>query len=107
MEVDQQFLEYVLKALVDYPDEIKILRQNDDLGVLLHVQCHKNDMGKIIGRKGATSSALRTLVRVVGMRNGARVNLKIDEPVDVDSELGRERARGAFAGVVEPEKVLS
>lgn len=101
MEVDQQFLEYVLKALVDYPDEVKISRHTDDLGVLLRVQCHKNDMGKIIGRMGATSSALRTLVRVVGMRNGARVNLKIDEPADAESELGRERARDAFGAVAD------
>lgn len=80
MESDQQFLEYVVKALVDNPDDVKINRTVDEMGVLLTLSVHKDDMGKVIGRSGATAKAIRTILRVVGMKNDARVNLKIDEP---------------------------
>ncbi len=80
MEQDQQFLEYVVKALVDNPDAVKIVRTVDEMGVLLTLVVHKDDMGKIIGRSGATAKAIRTVLRVVGMKNDARVNLKIEEP---------------------------
>lgn len=80
MEQDQQFLEYVVKALVDHPEEVKIKRTVDEMGVLLTLSVHKDDMGKIIGRSGATAKAIRTILRVVGMKNEARVNLKIEEP---------------------------
>lgn len=80
MERDQQFLEYVVKALVDHPEDIKITRVVDELGVLLTLGVHQDDMGKIIGRSGATAKAIRTLLRVAGMKNDARVNLKIEEP---------------------------
>jgi len=80
MERDQQFLEYVVKALVDHPEDVKITRTVDELGVLLMLAVHKDDMGKVIGRSGATAKAIRTVLRVVGMKNDARVNLKIEEP---------------------------
>jgi predicted RNA-binding protein YlqC (UPF0109 family) len=80
MEQDQQFLEYVVKALVDNPDDVKINRTVDEMGVLLTLSVHRDDMGKIIGRSGATAKAIRTVLRVVGMKNDARVNLKIEEP---------------------------
>src|SRR5580692_2018163 len=80
MERDQQFLEYVVKALVDNPDDVKINRTVDEMGVLLTLVVNKDDMGKIIGRSGATAKAIRTVLRVVGMKNDARVNLKIEEP---------------------------
>jgi len=80
MEQDQQFLEYVVKGLVDNPDDIKINRTVDEMGVLLTLTVHKDDMGKVVGRQGATAKAIRTLLRVVGMKNDARVNLKINEP---------------------------
>ena len=80
MERDQQFLEYVIKALVDNPDDVKIDRTIDELGVLLKLSVNRDDMGKVIGRSGATAKAIRTILRVVGMKNDARVNLKIDEP---------------------------
>ncbi len=80
MEQDQQFLEYVVKALVDFPDAVKIKRTVDEMGVLLTLTVHQDDMGKIIGRSGATAKAIRTVLRVVGMKNDARVNLKIEEP---------------------------
>lgn len=80
MERDQEFLEYVVKALVDNPDEVHVTRTVDEMGVLLTLDVHKDDMGKIIGRAGATAKAIRTLLRVVGMKYDARVNLKINEP---------------------------
>jgi predicted RNA-binding protein YlqC (UPF0109 family) len=80
MERDQQFLEYVIKSLVDKPEEVKIDRTVDEMGVLLKLTVNRDDMGKVIGRSGATAKAIRTILRVVGMKNDARVNLKIEEP---------------------------
>jgi hypothetical protein len=77
---DRQFLEYVVKELVDHPESVKVDRTVDEMGVLLTLNVHPEDMGKIIGRQGATAKAIRTLLRVVGMKNNARVNLKINEP---------------------------
>ncbi len=85
-EQDVQFLEYVVKALVDNPNDVKITRTVDEMGVLLTLSTNAADMGKIIGRMGNTAKAVRTLLRVVGMKNNARVNLKINEP-----EGGAER----------------
>lgn len=84
MDQDQIFLEYVVKALVDNPNDVKIRRTVDEMGVLLTLSVHKDDMGKIIGRSGATAKAIRTVLRVVGMKNEARVNLKIEEPEGSD-----------------------
>jgi uncharacterized protein len=81
MQPDQQFLEYVIKALVDNPDQVKVNRTVDEMGVLLTLEVGAADMGKIIGRQGNTAKAVRTLLRVVGMKNNSRVNLKINEPV--------------------------
>ena len=81
MEQDHAFLEYVIKALVDNPDAVEITRGVDEMGVLLTLTVSPDDMGKIIGREGNIAKALRTLLRVVGMKHNARVNLKINEPV--------------------------
>jgi predicted RNA-binding protein YlqC (UPF0109 family) len=81
MQTDQQFLEYVIKALVDNPDQVKVVRTVDEMGVLLTLEVGAADMGKIIGRQGNTAKAVRTLLRVVGMKHNSRVNLKINEPV--------------------------
>ncbi len=81
MEQDTQFLEFVIKALVENPQDVKINRTVDEMGVLMTLDVNPNDMGKIIGREGNTAKAIRTLLRVVGMKNNARVNLKINEPV--------------------------
>ena len=79
-ELDQEFLENVVKTLVDNPDKVEITRSVDEMGVLLTLKVAQDDMGKIIGRDGNTAKAIRTLLRVVGMKNNARVNLKINEP---------------------------
>lgn len=80
MEQDKEFLEYVVKALVDKPEAVKVDRKVDEMGVLITLKVDPADMGKIIGRSGNTAKAIRTLLRVVGMKNNARVNLKIEEP---------------------------
>jgi predicted RNA-binding protein YlqC (UPF0109 family) len=80
MHEDQQFLETLVKALVDHPEAVKTTRTVDEMGVLLMLDVHAEDMGKIIGRSGNTAKAIRTLLRVVGMKHDARVNLKINEP---------------------------
>jgi predicted RNA-binding protein YlqC (UPF0109 family) len=77
---DKEFLEYVVRSLVDNPDDVKVDRRVDEMGVLLTLDVNPDDMGKIIGRKGNTAKSIRTLLRVVGMKNNARVNLKINEP---------------------------
>ncbi len=80
MEGDTQFLDFVIKALVEHPEDVKINRVVDEMGVLLTLDIHAEDMGKVIGRSGNTAKAIRTLLRVVGMKHNARVNLKINEP---------------------------
>ncbi|MBI3572348.1 KH domain-containing protein [Candidatus Kaiserbacteria bacterium] len=81
MEPDQEFLEYVVKRLVEHPEAVVATRVIDQMGVLLTLTVHPDDMGKIIGKSGKTAEALRILLRVVGMKGNARVNLKINEPV--------------------------
>ncbi len=77
---DQEFLEYIVKSIVDHPDQAQITRTVDEMGVLLSLKVHPEDMGQVVGRQGSTARAIRTLLRIVGMKNNARVNLKIEEP---------------------------
>ena len=77
---DLDFLLYIVKALVDHPEDVKVERKVDEMGVLLSVRVHAEDMGQIVGRQGATARSIRSLVRIVGLKNHARVNLKIEEP---------------------------
>jgi predicted RNA-binding protein YlqC (UPF0109 family) len=79
-EKDQEFLEYIVKSIVDYPDDVKINRRIDPLGVLLELTINPADMGKIIGKGGQTAKAIRILLRVLGAKLNARLNLKITEP---------------------------
>jgi len=77
---DQAFLEYLVKSVVENPDKVEISRKVDEMGVLLTLKVAPQDMGLIVGRQGSTAKAIRSLLRIVGMRNNARVNLKIEEP---------------------------
>lgn len=97
---DKEFLENIVKALVTHPDEVKVDRKVDEMGVLLSLKVHPEDMGQIIGRQGSTARAIRNLVRIVGLKNHARVNLKIEEP-----EGGRKTKEGGKS-VEELEKEL-
>lgn len=77
---DQEFVAMIIKEIVNHPDDVVVTRTVDELGVLLSVKVHKEDMGLLIGRSGSTAKAIRILARIVGMRNNARVNLRIEEP---------------------------
>lgn len=77
---DQQFLEEIVKAIVNNPNDVKVLRTIDERGVLLTLDVNPQDMGYVIGRSGQTARSIRTLLKIVGAKNNARVNLKINEP---------------------------
>ena len=77
---DQDFVEFVVKHIVSKPEDVQVSRQVDEMGVLLSVKVNPEDMGLLIGRQGSTAKAIRTLARIIGMRNNARVNLRIEEP---------------------------
>ena len=79
-EADKEFLEFLAKSLVDHPDDVRVERKVDEMGVLLSLKVHPLDMGQVVGRQGATAKAIRALLRIVGIKNNARVNLKIEEP---------------------------
>lgn len=88
---DRDFLEFIIKSIVDHPEDVKVERKIDEMGVLLTLKVNPQDMGQVIGRKGSTSTAIRSLLRIVGIKNNARVNLKIEEP-----EGGRREERRSF-----------
>lgn len=101
-QLDQEFLEFVVKSLTDYPSDVKTERKVDEMGVLLTLHINAADMGKILGRQGNTAKAIRTLLRIVGLKNSARVNLKIAEPeggkgprMSRGEDRGESRGRGA------------
>lgn len=77
---DRDFVEYVVKQIVDHPEDVVVTRTVDDMGVLITLSVNKEDMGKIIGKSGQTAKSLRVLIRMVGSRSNERVNLKIAEP---------------------------
>ena len=77
---DQEFLEFTIKSMVDHPNDVKVTRSVDEMGVLLTLKVNPEDMGQIIGRQGSTAKAIRTLLRVIGAKHNARINFKIEEP---------------------------
>lgn len=94
-EMDKEFVEYVVKALVNNPEDVKVVRSVDDMGVLLELSVNPEDMGKVIGKAGATAKSIRTLLRVLGSRSDARVNLKIIEPEGSEGAPARDTAEHA------------
>lgn len=100
---DKDFLEYVVKSLVDSPSAVKIDRKVDEMGVLITLKVDPADMGKVIGRNGNTAKAIRTLLRVVGMKNNARVNLKIEEPEGSEWKERQASVRAASSKSVDEE----
>lgn len=102
---DLEFLEYVVTSLVDNPSKVKANRSVDEMGVLITLEVDPEDMGQIIGRNGQTASAIRTLLRVVGAKNNARVNLKIIEPEGSTRGQGRRAPREQSTDVVDDLKL--
>jgi predicted RNA-binding protein YlqC (UPF0109 family) len=91
-EIDQQFVEYVVKSLVNHPDDVSTDRKIDDKGVLITLHVNPEDMGYVIGKQGQTAQALRILLRTVGAKTNLKVHLRIYEP---------EGAKGAVAAPIE------
>ena len=77
---DKDFVEYIVKQIVNKPEAVEVTRKTDEMGVLIEVKVSPEDMGLLIGRSGSTAKAIRTLARIIGIRNNARVNLRIIEP---------------------------
>jgi predicted RNA-binding protein YlqC (UPF0109 family) len=80
--IDQQFVEYIVKSLVGYPDDVVVDRLIDEKGVLLTLTVNPEDLGRVIGKRGVTAQSLRTLLRALGTKNDARYNLKIENNDD-------------------------
>ncbi len=78
--IDQQFVEFIVKSLVSNPDNVQVERRIDEKGVLLELTVDPEDLGRVIGKRGATAQSLRTLLRALGTKNDARYNLKIVDP---------------------------
>ncbi|MBO7560611.1 KH domain-containing protein [Candidatus Saccharibacteria bacterium] len=93
--IDQQFVEYIVKTLVNNPDKVAVDRNIDEKGVLLSLTVDPEDVGRVIGKRGATAQSIRTLLRALGTKNDARYNLKI---VNTDNfESGKSEAPAAKA----------
>jgi uncharacterized protein len=97
---DQAFVEYVGKAIVNHPEDVKVERTVDDRGVLLTLHINQEDMGYVIGRQGQTARALRILLKTVGAKDDARVNLKIYEP----DEMRRQHQEGKASRPAAPRE---
>ncbi len=97
--IDQQFVEYIVKTLVNNPDKVVVDREIDERGVLLSLSVDPEDVGRVIGKRGATAQSIRTLLRVLGTKNGARYNLKVVNTDDIDGD-GRVRETRADAEAV-------
>jgi len=113
-EIDQQFVEYVIKSLVGKPDAVQIERRVDEKGVLLELTVDPEDLGRVIGKRGATAQSLRTLLRALGTKNGARYNLKIidngephERSSDNKDEKPAEKPPKAKSNDAEPETIIS
>jgi predicted RNA-binding protein YlqC (UPF0109 family) len=96
------FLEYLVKSIVDNPNDVRVDRKVDEMGVLLTLKVNAGDMGQVVGRNGSTAKAIRTLLRIVGIKHNARVNLKIEEP---EGGRGPRRTASASASAMDDLKL--
>ena len=106
--IDQQFVEYIVKTLVNNPDKVEVERTIDEKGVLLALTVDPEDVGRVIGKRGVTAQSIRTLLRALGTKNDARYNLKIvnsDEHAPASSTPAREEASEEVAEAVEDEEI--
>ncbi len=93
---DKEFLEFIVTNIVDNPEDVEVERKVDEMGVLLSLHVHPDDMGQVIGKEGSTARAIRSLVRIIGLKNKARVNLKIVEP---DERSGGKKKKSNKEGL--------
>jgi predicted RNA-binding protein YlqC (UPF0109 family) len=96
--IDQQFVEFVVKSLVSNPDAVEVTRRIDEKGVLLELTVDPEDLGRVIGKRGATAQSIRTLLRALGTKNDARYNLKI-----VDNGVGGHSSDDAGSAAADDE----
>ena len=102
MEADQQFVEMLVKAIVNNPNDVKTERIIDERGVLITLSVNPADMGYVIGRSGQTARSIRTLLKIVGAKHNARVNLKINEP---EGGRGPRSSQPMDAGMIDTSAV--
>ncbi len=102
--IDQQFIEFVVKSLVSNPDEVVVERRIDEKGVLLELTVDPDDLGRVIGKRGATAQSLRTLLRALGTKNDARYNLKI---IDNGTADNSSSSASAVASVDDQDEVVA
>ena len=105
--IDQQFVEYIVKTLVNNPDKVQITRTIDEKGVLLSLEVDPEDVGRIIGRRGATAQSIRTLLRALGTKNDARYNLKIVNNDDYEPKAHEDVATENTEAPAEEESDLA
>ncbi|MFH1621008.1 MAG: KH domain-containing protein [Patescibacteria group bacterium] len=103
---DQSFIEYVVKAIVNHPDDVRTERTVDERGVLITLYVNQEDMGYVIGRSGQTARALRILLKIVGAKENARVNLKVYEPENMRREHQERRGTERRAATTHGEAGL-
>ena len=99
--IDQQFVEYIIKSLVEHPDDVVVERLIDEKGVLLTLTVNPEDLGRVIGKRGGTAQSVRTLLRALGTKNDARYNLKI---VNNDGFTGAPSSEGSASSSSTVEK---
>ena len=102
---DQEFIEYVVKSIVAHPDDVTTERTVDEMGVLITLKINQEDMGYVIGRQGQTARSLRTLLKIVGAKNNARINLKIYEPEGSRRPPRVDRGADVDTGMVDDLKI--
>jgi len=102
---DQEFLEIVVKSIVGQPNKVLVDRTVDEMGVLLTLKLDPSDMGYVIGRRGQTAQAIRTLLKIIGAKNNARVNLKIYEPEGQNRENRGSRQNSDVANEIDTSSV--
>lgn len=102
---DKQFLETVIKSIVGVPDAVSVERTVDERGVLLTLKIDPSDMGFVIGRRGQTAQAIRTLLKVVGARNNSRVNLKIYDPNNGNRPARRDDSMNMDTSAIDDLKI--
>ena len=101
---DQEFVEHIVKSLVNHPDDVVLERKIDEMGVLLTLKVNPADMALVIGKNGSTARAIRTLARIIGLRNHAQVNFKIEEPEGSAYSKVSELKRDEMESVVDELK---
>ena len=94
-KADQKFIEDTVKVIVDHPEDVSTERSVDEMGVLITLSVNSEDMGQVIGKEGRTAKSLRTLLRVLGAKSNARVNLKIAEPEGSERAMEKKEEKPA------------